>query len=333
MATRRHKDKGEETSENKCMKMSEDSVKEKKLSENNNKTNNTIDQDYIKDEYRDATEKFLKNENLKFLTYAISICETFLNPGNQDIHMNKKLLKPKLIKNLQKLENKEKFLCSEAEDEFSSTDADNSKLGKGTNNDKGTNTDGKNADKGEGINTNRNGKGANTDSKDGEETSIKNNKGEGIYDSDRSYNTEEEDQYLSSLFDIYELPEHGDKIVYNDNKVKPFIGYIEVETAVKLGDKRLASVLWLVVQPEKEIAHSPEAETTVTQEINANIHKTGVIIDQEGKTPGMRVPQAMDDIQSIPSAEEAPTATVVNDLIVLNECHSLDLPSSIGNRI
>ncbi|GBB91555.1 hypothetical protein RclHR1_18910001 [Rhizophagus clarus] len=276
MATRRHKDKGEETSENKCMKMSEDSVK----------------------------------------AYAISICETFLNPGNQDIHMNKKLLKPKLIKNLQKLENKEKFLCSEAEDEFSSTDADNSKLGKGTNNDKGTNTDGKNADKGEGINTNRNGKGANTDSKDGEETSIKNNKGEGIYDSDRSYNTEEEDQYLSSLFDIYELR------------------YIEVETAVKLGDKRLASVLWLVVQPEKEIAHSPEAETTVTQEINANIvHNKTLKKYQEGKTPGMRVPQAMDDIQSIPSAEEAPTATVVNDLIVLNECHSLDLPSSIGNRI
>ncbi|GES94133.1 hypothetical protein GLOIN_2v1634177 [Rhizophagus clarus] len=104
MATRRHKDKGEETFENKCMKMSEDSVEdilingqkdienclkdvEKKLSENNNKTNNTINQDYIKnlvkkvaknlfeksiypsqDEYRDTTDKFLKNENLEFLS-------------------------------------------------------------------------------------------------------------------------------------------------------------------------------------------------------------------------------------------------------------------------
>ncbi|GBB89994.1 hypothetical protein RclHR1_16860006 [Rhizophagus clarus] len=138
--------------------------------------------------------------------YAISICKIFLNPGNQDIHMNKKLLKPKIIKNLQKLENKEKFLCSENEDEPSSTDADNSKLGKGANDDKSTNdTDGKNADNGESVNTNRNGKGANTDSKGGEGTSIKNNKGEGIYDSDGSYNTEEEDQYLSSLFDNYEL--------------------------------------------------------------------------------------------------------------------------------
>ncbi|GES84266.1 hypothetical protein GLOIN_2v1735248 [Rhizophagus clarus] len=105
----------------------------------------------------------------------------------------------------QKLENKEKFLYSEAKDKSSSTDADNSKLDKGANDDKGTNTNGKNADKGEDVNTDRNGKHANTDSKGGEGASIKNNKGEGIYDSDRSYNTEEEDQYLSSLFDNYEL--------------------------------------------------------------------------------------------------------------------------------
>ncbi|GET00128.1 hypothetical protein GLOIN_2v1482020 [Rhizophagus clarus] len=298
MATRRHKDKSKETSENKRMKMSEVSIKvnrkmikkllrydsqiiskidtlindqkdiknclkdvKKKLGENNNKTNNAIDYDYIKnlvkkvtknlfeksiypsqDEYRDATEKFLKYENLEFLskfrknewtlfyerniiqnmqiaicqfskcdmentrvekqTQAISICETFLNPGNQDIHMNEKLLKPKIIKNLQKLENKEKFLCFEAEDESSSTDADNSKLGKSANNNKGTNnTDGKNADNGEGVNADRNDEGANTDSKGGKWASIKNNKGEGIYDSDGSYNTEEEDRYLSSLFD------------------------------------------------------------------------------------------------------------------------------------
>ncbi|GBB93724.1 hypothetical protein RclHR1_02220019 [Rhizophagus clarus] len=91
------------------------------------------------------------------------------------------------------------------------------------------------------------------------------------------------------------------------SKVKPFIGYIEVKTAVKLGDKRLTSVLWL---------------------------------DQEGKTPGTRVSQAqhnkailIDDIQSIPSAENAPPVTVVNNLIVLNECHSPDLPSSNRNRI
>ncbi|GES83457.1 hypothetical protein RCL_jg16155.t1 [Rhizophagus clarus] len=79
---------------------------------------------------------------------------------------------------LQKLENKEKFLCSKSEDKSSSTDADNRKLGKGANDDKGTNnTDSKNTDNGEGVNTDKNGKEANTDSKDGEETSIKNNKG------------------------------------------------------------------------------------------------------------------------------------------------------------
>ncbi|GBB88349.1 hypothetical protein RclHR1_14900001 [Rhizophagus clarus] len=117
----------------------------------------------------------------------------------------------------QKLENKEKFLYSEAKDKSSSTDADNSKLDKGANDDKGTNTNGKNADKGEDVNTDRNGKHANTDSKGGEGASIKNNKGEGIYDSDRSYNTEEEDQYLSSLFDNYELHRRiTNTVIYKD---------------------------------------------------------------------------------------------------------------------
>ncbi|GES82253.1 hypothetical protein GLOIN_2v1877636 [Rhizophagus clarus] len=158
MATRRYKDKGEETSKNKHMKMSENSIK----------------------------------------AYTISICETFLNPENQDIHINEKLLKLKIIKNL--------FLCSVAEDEFLSTDADNSKLGKDANDDKGINNiDGKNADNGKGVDTDRNGEGVNTNSKGNKGTSIKNNKGKGIYDSDRLYNTEEEDQYLSSLFDNYEL--------------------------------------------------------------------------------------------------------------------------------
>ncbi|GBB90314.1 hypothetical protein RclHR1_17210003 [Rhizophagus clarus] len=85
--------------------------------------------------------------------------------------MNEKLLKLKIIKNL--LENKEKFLCSEA----SSTDADNSKLGKGANDDKATNINSKNANKGEGVNTDRNVEDANTDSKGSKGTSI-NNKGE-----------------------------------------------------------------------------------------------------------------------------------------------------------
>ncbi|GBC08686.1 hypothetical protein RclHR1_08300002 [Rhizophagus clarus] len=138
----------------------------------------------------------LRNENknlLKILiAYTISICETFLNPENQDIHINEKLLKPKIIKNLQKLENKEKFLYSETEDKSLSTDANNSKLGKGANDDKGINTDSKNADKGEAVNTDRNSEGINTDSKGGEGTSIKNNKDKSIYDSNGSYNTKEE---------------------------------------------------------------------------------------------------------------------------------------------
>ncbi|GBB95301.1 hypothetical protein RclHR1_25080001 [Rhizophagus clarus] len=194
MATRRYKDKGEETSKNKHMKMSENSIK-------------------VKDDpvtYMSLIIEKLRNENKNLskilIAYTISICETFLNPENQDIHINEKLLKLKIIKNLQKLKNKKKFLCSVAEDEFLSTDADNSKLGKDANDDKGINNiDGKNADNGKGVDTDRNGEGVNTNSKGNKGTSIKNNKGKGIYDSDRLYNTEEEDQYLSSLFDNYEL--------------------------------------------------------------------------------------------------------------------------------
>ncbi|GBB96324.1 hypothetical protein RclHR1_27260003 [Rhizophagus clarus] len=81
------------------------------------------------------------------------------------------------------------FTRALAEDESLSTDADNNKLGKSVNDD----TDDKNADKDEGINTNKNDKGTNTDSKGGERASIDNKKGKGIYDSDGSYNTEEED--------------------------------------------------------------------------------------------------------------------------------------------
>ncbi|GET03908.1 hypothetical protein RCL_jg940.t1 [Rhizophagus clarus] len=105
---------------------------------------------------------------------------------------------------LQKLENKEKFLCFKTKDKSSSTDADNSKLDKGANDNKGTNTNGKNADKGEGDNTDSKGEGINTDNKGGEGASI-NNKGEGIYDSNGSYNIEKEDWYLNSLFDNYKL--------------------------------------------------------------------------------------------------------------------------------
>ncbi|GET03907.1 hypothetical protein GLOIN_2v1591384 [Rhizophagus clarus] len=240
MATRRHKNKSEETSKNKRIKMSEDSVKdifsrktiekllkydskivskidilingqkdienhlkdvENKLSENNNKTNNTIDQDYIKDEYRDATEKFLKDENPEFLNkFRKNKCKL---PSVNFQNVTWKIQEWK-NKSEQKLENKEKFLCFKTKDKSSSTDADNSKLDKGANDNKGTNTNGKNADKGEGDNTDSKGEGINTDNKGGEGASI-NNKGEGIYDSNGSYNIEKEDWYLNSLFDNYKL--------------------------------------------------------------------------------------------------------------------------------
>ncbi|GET01719.1 hypothetical protein RCL_jg7578.t1 [Rhizophagus clarus] len=132
MATRHYKDKNEETSENKHMKMSENSYS--------------------------YEQKIIKAKD------------------------NQKLTKV----------SKEKFLCSETESESSSTNANNSKLSKGANDDKGTNTDGKNADKGEGINTDSKGKGANTNNKGGEKASI-DNKGESIYDSYGSYNTDEEE--------------------------------------------------------------------------------------------------------------------------------------------
>ncbi|GBB98751.1 hypothetical protein RclHR1_33020001 [Rhizophagus clarus] len=140
---------------------------EKKLGRNNNKTNNTIDQNYI---------KLTKQHNNIRGTYT----------------------------SRQKLENKEKFLCFETKNESSSTDTNNRKLGKGANDNKGTNTNSKNADKGEGINTNCKGEGTNTDSKDNKGASI-DNKGESIYDSDGSYNTEKENQHLNSLFDNYKL--------------------------------------------------------------------------------------------------------------------------------
>ncbi|GBB93916.1 hypothetical protein RclHR1_22530001 [Rhizophagus clarus] len=53
-------------------------------------------------------------------------------------------------------------------------------------NSKGINTDGKDADKGEGVNTDSKGKGTNTNNK-GKSASI-NNKDEGIYNSDKLYN-------------------------------------------------------------------------------------------------------------------------------------------------
>jgi hypothetical protein len=34
------------------------------------------------------------------IAYAISICETYLNPENQIIQMNEAIMKPKIIKNM-----------------------------------------------------------------------------------------------------------------------------------------------------------------------------------------------------------------------------------------
>ncbi|UZO21435.1 uncharacterized protein OCT59_013828 [Rhizophagus irregularis] len=56
-------------------------------------------------------------------TYAISICETYLNPNNQNIQMSESIMKSKIINNLQKLENRDKFTHSD-DDSHDGNDVD-----------------------------------------------------------------------------------------------------------------------------------------------------------------------------------------------------------------
>ncbi|GET50471.1 hypothetical protein GLOIN_2v1711665 [Rhizophagus irregularis DAOM 181602=DAOM 197198] len=52
----------------------------------------------------DKLRKENKNPSKTQIAYAISICETYLNPNNQNIQMSESIMKSKIINNLQKLE-------------------------------------------------------------------------------------------------------------------------------------------------------------------------------------------------------------------------------------
>ncbi|UZO25921.1 uncharacterized protein OCT59_018175 [Rhizophagus irregularis] len=120
-------------------------------------------------------------------TYAISICETYLNPNNQNIQMSKSIMKSKIINNLQKLKNRDKFTHSD-DDSHNGNDVDDG--GDGAANDgAGAADDGatNNGKLNDGTTNNNDGAGD-----------------KGILSSD-SYNTEEEGQYINSLLENYEL--------------------------------------------------------------------------------------------------------------------------------
>ncbi|UZO10304.1 uncharacterized protein OCT59_001895 [Rhizophagus irregularis] len=64
-----------------------------------------------------------KNPSKTQIAYAISICETYLNPNNQNIQMSESIMKSKIINNLQKLENRDKFTHSD-DDSHDGNDVD-----------------------------------------------------------------------------------------------------------------------------------------------------------------------------------------------------------------
>ncbi|UZO24918.1 uncharacterized protein OCT59_017210 [Rhizophagus irregularis] len=148
----------------------------------------------------DKLRKENKNPSKTQIAYAISICETYLNPNNQNIQMSESIMKSKIINNLQKLENRDKFTHSD-DDSHDGNDvndggdraaddragaADDSVTNDGRPNDGAANDDAAN----DGVTND----GAAND---------------GIADDDilsiDSYNTEEEGRYINSLLENYGL--------------------------------------------------------------------------------------------------------------------------------
>ncbi|GES80734.1 hypothetical protein GLOIN_2v1735248 [Rhizophagus clarus] len=143
----------------------------------------------------DKLRKENKNPSKTQIAYAISICETYLNPNNQNIQMSESIMKSKIINNLQKLENRDKFTHSD-DDSHDGNDVDNG--GDGA------------ADDGAGAADN----GATNDGRPNDSAvndSAANNgaANDGIADDDilssDSYNTEEEGRYVNSLLENYGL--------------------------------------------------------------------------------------------------------------------------------
>ncbi|GES91557.1 hypothetical protein GLOIN_2v1877636 [Rhizophagus clarus] len=124
------------------------------------------------------------------IAYAISICETYLNPNNQNIQMSESIMKSKIINNLQKLENKHKFIHSD-DDSHDGNDVDNG--GDEAADDKAGAAD----------------DGATNDGRPNDSAANNGAANDSIADDDilssDSYNTEEEGQYVNSLLENYGL--------------------------------------------------------------------------------------------------------------------------------
>ncbi|GES98977.1 hypothetical protein GLOIN_2v1883439 [Rhizophagus clarus] len=143
----------------------------------------------------DKLRKENKNPSKTQIAYAISICETYLNPNNQNIQMSESIMKSKIINNLQKLENRDKFTHSN-DDSHDGNDVDNG--GDGAADDEaGAADDGTTND------------GRPNDSVANDSAANNSAANDGIADDDilssDSYNTKEEGQYVNSLLENYGL--------------------------------------------------------------------------------------------------------------------------------
>ncbi|GBC43481.2 hypothetical protein GLOIN_2v1883439 [Rhizophagus irregularis DAOM 181602=DAOM 197198] len=153
----------------------------------------------------DKLRKENKNPSKTQIAYAISICETYLNPNNQNIQMSESIIKSKIINNLQKLENRDKFTHSD-DDSHDGNDVDDG-------GDRAADDRAGAADDGVTNDGRPNDGAANDDAaNDGAANDGAANDGaanDGIADDDilsiDSYNTEEEGRYVNSLLENYGL--------------------------------------------------------------------------------------------------------------------------------
>ncbi|UZO12054.1 uncharacterized protein OCT59_003604 [Rhizophagus irregularis] len=153
----------------------------------------------------DKLRKENKNPSKTQIAYAISICETYLNPNNQNIQMSESIMKSKIINNLQKLENRDKFTHSN-DDSYDGNDVDDG-------GDRAADDRAGAADDGVTNDGRPNDGAANDDAaNDGAANDGAANDGaanDGIADDDilsiDSYNTEEEGRYVNSLLENYGL--------------------------------------------------------------------------------------------------------------------------------
>ncbi|UZO01550.1 uncharacterized protein OCT59_020064 [Rhizophagus irregularis] len=148
----------------------------------------------------DKLRKENKNPSKTQIAYAISICETYLNPNNQNIQMSESIMKSKIINNLQKLENRDKFTHSD-DDSHDGNDVDDG-------GDRAADDRAGAADD-DVTNDGRPNDGVANDDAANDGTANDGAANDGIADDDilsiDSYNTEEEGRYVNSLLENYGL--------------------------------------------------------------------------------------------------------------------------------